>query len=89
MEEFFSENFFSNLELFWRLQNHGFGLHFFPQKINFIVFFKGDILKTFISKNCEKTCDFTLLNKPLEPYKLPTSNPTQLSQNNPNADVSV
>ena len=42
---FFSKNiFFKDLELFWQLKNHWFGRQFFPQKINFILFFKGDYL---------------------------------------------
>ena len=35
---------FNDLQLFSRLQNHWFGPHFFPQKINFILFFKCDYL---------------------------------------------
>ena len=35
---FFEKFFFKDLELFSRLQNHWFGPHFFPQKINFILF---------------------------------------------------
>ena len=67
-------------EFFSRLQNHYFGCHFFPQKINFILFFQGwlfnfiIILKTYFNDlfwQTVKNGDFTLLNKPLEPYKLP------------------
>ena len=61
-EFFFSKNvFFKDLELFSRFQNHWFGRHFFPQKNNFVVFFKCDylikykhVLQKFIRKivNC-------------------------------------
>ena len=37
---FFKKTFFKDLERFSRLQNHWFGPNFFPQKINFILFFK-------------------------------------------------
>ena len=41
----FSKKFsFKDLELLSRLQNQLFGRYFFPQKISFILFFKGDYL---------------------------------------------
>ena len=42
LEEFFFRKkiYFKELEIFSRLQNHWLGPHFFPQKKNFILFFK-------------------------------------------------
>ena len=40
LQEFLKNFFFEDFELFSRLQNHWFGPHFFPQKNNFILFFK-------------------------------------------------
>ena len=42
-KNFFFKNFFFQ-RLFLRLRNHWFGPHFFPQKNNFVVFFKCDYL---------------------------------------------
>ena len=40
-KDFFSKkNFFQRFGAFLQLQNHWFGPHFFPQKHNFVVFFK-------------------------------------------------
>ena len=65
------------MELFSWLQNHWFGprASFFPQKNNFADFFKWLFNFNMILKTCFMIFDiilhdFTLLNNPLEPYKL-------------------
>ena len=80
-KNFFSGKFFlEDLELFSQPQKQWFRAHFFPQKINFIPFFKCDYLilmwyyKNFSKIYLEKLWkidDSTLLNIQLEPYKLP------------------
>ena len=60
-ESFFQKTFFQVLETFLRLQNHWFEPHFFPQKINIILFFKvwllnfNTILKTCFTNLFRKT----------------------------------
>ena len=62
------KNFFFQ-RLFLRLRNHWFGPHFFPQKNNFVVFFKCDYLiliqylthaSNIYLEKVKKIADFTL-----------------------------